>query len=205
MTTITFSHLFFDVGGVLGTDGWDHAQRGAAAVHFGIDRDDMEERHQAVAGMLEQGRIGLDDYLRATVFHTPRAFGLDDFKAFMREQSVPDAGSLELARSLARTGRYRLMTLNNESDELNRWRIEHFGLRGTFSAFFTSCWIGIAKPAPRIYELALAMSQAEPAASVFIDDRERNLEPARALGMHAILFRGADALRAELMEVGVTA
>ena len=33
---------------------------------------------------------------------------------------------------------------------------------------------------------------------MFIDDRPENLEPAKALGMHAILFESAEQLRASL-------
>jgi putative hydrolase of the HAD superfamily len=97
------------------------------------------------------------------------------------------------------------MTLNNESDELNQHRLDAFGLRDIFVAFFSSCWVGVLKPALRIYEVALAMAQAEPGASVFIDDRVRNLEPAKELGMHAIHFTDAARLRDELARVGVAA
>ena len=47
------------------------------------------------------------------------------------------------------------------------------------------------------------MSQAEPDSSVFIDDRERNLEPARDLGMRTIRFTDAPRLRQELAGLGV--
>jgi putative hydrolase of the HAD superfamily len=95
------------------------------------------------------------------------------------------------------------MTINNESAELNQYRLELFGLRDIFITFFSSCWVGTLKPARRIYEAALAMSQAEAADSVFIDDRERNLEPARALGMRTIRFTDAPGLRQELAAMGV--
>jgi putative hydrolase of the HAD superfamily len=51
--------------------------------------------------------------------------------------------------------------------------------------------------------VALAMSQADPAASVFIDDRERNLEPAGALGMHTIRYTDAAHLEQDLAALGV--
>jgi putative hydrolase of the HAD superfamily len=95
------------------------------------------------------------------------------------------------------------MTINNESAELNLHRLEQFGLRDIFIAFFSSCWVGVLKPARRIYELALAMSQADPENSVFIDDRERNLEPAGSLGMRTIRFTDAARLRQELAGLGV--
>jgi putative hydrolase of the HAD superfamily len=200
---VTVSHVFFDIGGVLGTNGWDREQRAGVARHFGLDVAELEDLHGEAAAMLEQGRMSLDEYLRCTVFFRPRPFDPAEFKACMLAQSTPFPESIDLARALARTGRYRLMTINNESDELNRYRLEQFGLRDIFTAFFSSCWLGLLKPARRIYEVALAMSQAEPEASVFIDDRERNLEPARALGMQAIRFTDAIRLRQELADIGV--
>jgi putative hydrolase of the HAD superfamily len=200
---VVITHLFFDIGGVLGSNGWDREQRATAVQHFGLDPAELEDRHRDAIGMLEQGRMALDEYLRSTVFHRPRAFGPDEFKAYMLSQGRPFPESIEVARSLARTGRYRLMTINNEAAELNRHRIEEFGLRDVFAAFFSSCWLGVMKPALRIYETALAMSQAEPACSVFVDDRERNLEPARALGMRTIHFTDVARLRQELAGLGV--
>ena len=97
------------------------------------------------------------------------------------------------------------MTLNNESEELNAYRLRLFGLAPIFTAFFSSRWLGVTKPARRFYELALAMAQADPAPSVFIDDREQNLAPARALGMQALRFTAPDALRRDLAGLGVTA
>jgi putative hydrolase of the HAD superfamily len=108
-----------------------------------------------------------------------------------------------IARAFAYTGRHRLMTLNNESAELNRYRLRHFGLTGIFDAFFSSCWLGALKPSPRIFELALNLSQADPVRSVFIDDREENVASARELGFHTIRFRDARQLESELYALGI--
>ena len=197
------THVFFDIGGVLGTNGWDLEQRTTAVRHFGLDARELEDRHGETIVVLEQGRMALDEYLRCAVFHRPRSFDLEEFKAFMLAQSVPFPATIDLARALARTGRYRLMTINNESAELNQYRLERFGLRDIFTTFFSSCWVGVVKPARRIYELALAMSQADPTTSVFIDDRERNLEPVQTLGMRTIHFTDAPRLRQELAGLGV--
>jgi putative hydrolase of the HAD superfamily len=200
---VTITHVFFDIGGVLGTNGWDREQRAAAVRHFGLDAADLEDRHDESVAILEQGRMTLDEYLHCAVFYRPRSFTTEEFKAYMLAQSSPFPETIELARGLARSGRYRLMTINNESAELNRYRLEHFGLRDLFITFFSSCWVGILKPAQRIYEVALAMAQAKPEESVFIDDRDRNLEPARGLGMRTIRFTDAAQLRRELAELGV--
>jgi putative hydrolase of the HAD superfamily len=200
---VTVTHIFFDIGGVLGSNGWDREQRAGTARHFGLDVAELEDLHGETIAMLEQGRMSLDEYLRCTVFYRPRPFEPEEFKACMLAQSAPFPETIDLARELARTERYRLMTINNESAELNQHRLQQFGLRDIFIAFFSSCWVGDLKPARRIYEVALAMSQAEPDSSVFIDDRERNLEPARALGMRTIRFTDALQLRQELAGLGV--
>jgi putative hydrolase of the HAD superfamily len=200
---VTITHVFFDVGGVLGTNGWDRNERASAARQFGLDPGELEEMHSEAVSMLEIGRTTLDEYLRTAVFYQPRSFTPETFKAYMLGMSQPSPEAIELARGLADTGRYRMMTLNNESAELNQHRIERFGLRDIFVAFFTSCWMGVLKPARRIYEVTLAMTQADPACSVFIDDRERNLEPARALGMRTIRYAGVEGLKRELAELGV--
>ena len=197
------THAFFDVGGVLGSSGWGSEPRARAVERFGLDAADFDRCHREVVGPWEEGRLSLDEYLDATVFGAPRPFSRAEFTAFMLAQSWPYPETIALARALGATGRLRLMTLNNESAELNAHRLKLFGLAPIFAAFFSSCWLGAAKPSRRIYELALAMAQADPAHSVFIDDREQNLAPARALRMHVVRFTDAEALRHELAALGV--
>ena len=66
-------HLFFDIGGVMLTNGWDHDSRKAAATHFGLDWEEFRDRHDMVARDFDEGRMSLDDYLTRTVFYRPRA------------------------------------------------------------------------------------------------------------------------------------
>lgn len=198
-------YLFFDIGGVLATNAWSSAQRRNAVERFGLDLAEFEQQHRDAVGTFEQGRMTLDEYLDATVFYRERAFTREEFVSFMRAESRPDERTIALARRLAATGRYRLMTLNNESLDLNLHRIERFGLRDIFGAFFSSCWLGSAKPSRRIYELALGISQARPDQAVFIDDRSPNLVPADALGMTTIHFTTGDRLAGQLAALGVAA
>jgi putative hydrolase of the HAD superfamily len=122
---------------------------------------------------------------------------------FIYAQSRPNPDSLALARELA--GRYLMATINNESTELNSYRIEKFGLRDIFTAFFSSCFLRLRKPNLAIYRLALDVMQKAPEECCFIDDRPLNLDGARQLGMHVIQFQDPDQLRRELAELGVVA
>jgi putative hydrolase of the HAD superfamily len=205
MTVI--NQLFFDIGGVLGSNGWDREQRGEAVTRFQLDAEDFQYRHEETVGAFESGQISLDEYLDVTVFWRRREFSGEQFKKFMFGLSVAWPDSLDVVRRLrqsirGRATRVRLATLNNESRELNQHRIRHFGLCDLFDVFFSSCWLGVRKPTREIYERVLGMTQADPARSVFVDDREQNLAPARALGMQTIHFTGAPALAQSLAELG---
>jgi putative hydrolase of the HAD superfamily len=190
--------VLFDVGGVLGTNAWDGEQRAEAVAKFGLDNDDFQYRHEEMVGAFESGEVSLDEYLAVTVFCAPRSFSPDDFRRFMFAQSVAWPDSIAIARELAGSGQVRLATLNNESEELNRYRIDSFGLRDIFPAFFTSCWLGVRKPTRHMYERVLGMTQADPARTVFIDDRIQNLAPAASLGVQTLHFTTAQKLRTDL-------
>jgi len=195
--------IFFDIGGVLLSDGWGHNSRRAAAEKFGLDWEEYTERHEKVAHALETNRLSLEQYLTRAIFYRPRAFTRDEFRAFIFEQSRPRAETIELVSQLAAARKYSLATINNEILELNQYRIETFGLRRYFPIFFSSCFLGLRKPDEAIYRLALEVTQQAPADCIFIDDREVNLECPRELGLHTILFRDPADLRSQLREQGV--
>ena len=194
--------VLFDIGGVLGSNGWDREQRAAAIEHFGIDAEDFQYRHEETVGALEAGQISLEEYLDVTVFGAPQAFSRAEFKEFMFAQSIPWPDSIEVARAVAQSG-VRMATLNNESEELNCHRIAQFGLGTIFPTFFSSCWLGVRKPTHRIYDRVFGMTQAAPERTVFVDDRMQNLNPAAAMGVKTILFENAAQLRASLRAFGL--
>jgi putative hydrolase of the HAD superfamily len=196
--------ILFDIGGVLGTNAWDREQRQVAVDRFGLDADDFQYRHEETVGALESGHMTLDEYLDVTVFCAPRSFSPDEFKTFMFAQSVAWPDSIAVARELTRTGRFRMATLNNEGEELNRHRIDLFGLHDVFPTFFTSCWLGTRKPSRHIYRQVLGMTQADPARTVFVDDRLQNLAPAASLGIRTVQFTDARKLRADLSALGLS-
>jgi putative hydrolase of the HAD superfamily len=117
--------------------------------------------------------------------------------------SQPDTETLALARHLASSGKYLMSTINNESKELNSYRIQTFGLREIFTLFVSSCFVGLRKPEEGIYRLALDMTQRPPEQCCFIDDRPLNLESASRLGIHTIRKETAEQLRQELRKLGV--
>jgi len=200
---VSLTHVFFDIGGVLGTNGWDREQRARALQKFGIEEDDFEHRHHQVVSEFETGAMSLEEYLDVTVFYAPRLFTREDFELYMLSLSEPNAYTLEIAKHVAAAGRVRLMTMNNESAVLNVYRIERFGLKSIFLTFLSSCWLGCRKPQRSFFERGLAIAQAEAGASLLVDDREQNVAPAAALGMHTIHYTNPQSLAKELAQFGV--
>lgn len=195
--------IFLDVGGVILTNGWDSAARQAAVAKFALDGKDFEARHEIAFPGYETGKSTLDEYLEHTVFYTKRPFSPNEFAEFMYSVSQELPESRAVADSVARTGRYLMASLNNEGAELNDYRVRQFDLRRTFTAFFSSCYVGARKPNLQIYQMALNVTQRRPEECLFVDDREANLEPARKLGMDVVHFRNASQLKADFQKRGI--
>jgi putative hydrolase of the HAD superfamily len=200
---LSLTHVFFDIGGVLGTNGWDREQRARALQKFGVDDEDFEHRHHQVVSEFETGAMSLEEYLDVTVFYTPRLFSREDFELYMLSLSEPNPYTIEIAKHVATAGRVRLMTMNNESAVLNVYRIDRFGLKAIFLTFLSSCWLGCRKPQRMFFERALGIAQAEAGASLLVDDRDQNLAPAASLGMHTIRYTDPESLARELAQYGV--
>src|SRR5215216_197496 len=165
--------LFFDIGGVLLSNGWGHESRQAAAKKFGFDYEEMNWLHEFIFSIYEIGSITLDEYLDTTLFYRSRDFTREDFKDFIFAQSVQLPNMLEwLVRWKTRNSdRFRFISINNEGRELNDYRIRKYSLHDCFDAFVSSCEVGMRKPDPGIFRLAMGIVQAKPAECIYFDDR----------------------------------
>ncbi len=199
-----FDVILFDVGGVLLTNGWDHRERAAVLRQFNLDYDAFEARHAAPYDAWERGAIRADEYLDAAVFYEPRSFTREEFFAALCAQSQPMTdGALGILSEISASNQCMVGALNNEAREPNEYRFERYGLRAYFQFAFSSCYMGLRKPAPAIYRRVLDILGKPAERILFIDDREENVAGARDAGIRAIRFLGAGALRATLEDIGV--
>jgi putative hydrolase of the HAD superfamily len=199
-----FDVILFDVGGVLLTNGWDTGERAAVLERFGLDRAEFEAQHIKSYRAWEIGAISLQTYLQETVFYEPRSYTLEEFfPAICAGSKLLPNGALGILNQLAASNQCLLGALNNEARETNEYRFTHFGLRKLFQVALSSCYLGLRKPEPAIYLRALDILGRPAERVLFIDDREENVTGAAAVGMKAILFVGADALRMELERLEV--
>jgi len=200
---VEITTLFWDIGGVILTNGWDRGSRKEAAAAFHLDWEEFQDRHDLSFPAFDSGLITLNEYLDRTLFHRSRSFSREEFIAFMFAQSKEYPETRGILDKVSRSGKYFVGAINNEPLEFNHYRIEAFDLRRNFLVFFSSCYVRSRKPEETIYRIALEVTQRPPEKCLFIDDRALNLESPRRLGMNTIQYQDAEQLRAELGKFGV--
>lgn len=117
------------------------------------------------------------------------------------EKPVP--GSWEIAESLAASG-VPLFAITNWAAETWPHALETYPrLDGIFRDIVVSGQVGQLKPQPEIYRQLLDRNGLMAGECLFIDDSPANVAGARAIGMDAVHFVGADDLARELRARGL--
>jgi putative hydrolase of the HAD superfamily len=195
--------LFLDIGEVLLTNGWDHIMREHAAQVFDLDYEEMNERHHLTFDTYEEGKLSLYEYLNRVVFYKERPFSLEEFKAFMFEQSQPHSEMIEMIRSLKSRHHLKIAAVSNEGRELTIYRIEKFNLGEFIDFFISSCFVHFRKPDKDIYRIALDIAQVPPSQVFYIDDRPMFIDVAESLGISGIVHRSYESTKKSLQALGL--
>jgi len=193
--------LFFDIGGVLLSNGWGHESRKKAAEKFGLDYEEVNAMHNFIFNVYEIGSISLDEYLDTVIFNHPRDFAREDFKEFIYRQSVELPDTLKWLKAWKKDCGFRVISINNEGKELNDYRVKKFKLHDCFDAFISSCEVKMRKPDPGIFSLAMGVALAQPGQCVYFDDRIMFVKAAQKLGIRAFLHSGFESTKAILEEL----
>jgi putative hydrolase of the HAD superfamily len=201
MASVT--HLFLDIGGVLLTNGWDRAMRQEAARTFGLDYEEMNERHHLTFATYEEGKATLDEYLDRTVFYEERPFTREEFRAFMFARSQPLPGMLDYVAGLKRRHNLKCAAVSNEGRDLTVFKVRTFELYKVVDFFVCSCFVHFRKPDEDIWRIALDIALADPDRVVYIDDRPLFVEVAEGLGLKGIVHTGLAPTKAALGRLGL--
>ncbi|HWL89724.1 MAG TPA: HAD family hydrolase [Actinomycetota bacterium] len=187
---MTIEMVFLDIGGVLYDDtvyarAWHRALRDAGA-HF-TDADFDQEyararteqsgsfRRRLMARFLPDGDLRELETLAGRYWHYPPSALYDD--------AVPCLEELQ--------GRYRLGVIANQPGEV-RTALHRDGLEPFFEVWGVSDDLGVGKPDPALFELAVKAAGVAPGTSVMVGDRlDYDMRPAAQVGMRTIwMLRG---------------
>jgi len=204
-TSAPVTALFLDIGGVMLTNGWDRRSREAAAKKFNLDLDELNDRHRMTFDTYEAGKLNLDEYLKRAVFYQPRPFTIEDFRAFMYDQSEAYPEMIELVRALKAKYGLRIAVVNNEGRELNEHRIRTFKLYEFVDFFISSCFVHFRKPDVDIWKVALDIAQVPRENVVYIDDRNMFVQVAESLGLRGIThnYKNVEQTKQALAKMGL--
>jgi putative hydrolase of the HAD superfamily len=203
MTTAAWDAVIFDYGGVLcyaptQQDLSEYARRSGVeeATFFGLYAVTRDYYGRSAAGYPERWQ------------QAATASGVevsqDSVKRFIAMESRlwtrPNAGTLALAREAKARGS-KIAILSNMTFDLLGILKSKFDWLADFDVRVWSCDYGCAKPDETIYRACLEALSCEPGRSLFFDDRLRNVEGAKRIGMDARLFESAEQARS-IMEQG---
>lgn len=114
----------------------------------------------------------------------------------------PIPGTADLLWELKRRGTPVYCITNFSVDKLDQAR-KRFEELNAFDGIVVSGEVRLLKPDAAIYRRLLDQHGLRAEDTLFIDDVERNVEGARAVGMHAVRFIDAATLRDDLMSYGL--
>lgn len=197
-------NVIFDLGGVL--IDWDPALAfadvftGRAEAEAWMARIDFPGWNR----MQDGGRSFAQGLTDARACHGDEARHLSGYlAAFPVTIEKPVPGTWQIAEALVARN-VPLYGLTNWAAETWPYALDLHPRLGTlFTDILVSGRVGLLKPEPAIYRLLMDRNRLVAEECIFIDDSAANVEGARALGMEAIHFTGAEALGDELARRGV--
>ena len=153
----------------------------------------------AVAQAIDKGDIGVEEwYVRLSALSNQPA---DVIRQEFETKTQLNHRMLELIDELH--GNYKTGLVTNSPQDLVRKILRTNNLEKHFDEIVISGEVGLVKPDPAIFEVALERLGVNAPKAVFIDDLESYLEGAKEVGIQGILFKDVDQLKADLMKLGV--
>ena len=189
---MTLRAVIYDVGRViLRTE--DQSPRLKWAERLGVTPEVLSATvfDSELAAEATVGRIPAE----AAWAHVAVTFGLDaDALAQLRADFFAgdrcDGALVAFLRSLRPA--YKTGILSNAWSDGRQVIAGKFALDDAADDLVISAEVGVAKPDPRIYELATTRLGVRPEETIFVDDFVRNIDGARRFGMRAVHFRNRE-------------
>ena len=183
--------VLFDLGGVIVRTEYQ-APRQHLAERFGMDYDDMDRivfggGASGSAARATLGEISEDEHWLNVMKVLKRpASECERIRAEFYAGDVIDRALLDFLRSIK--PKYKTGLISNAWSGLRNYILrEKFD--DAFEYMIISAEVGVAKPDPKIFQIALEQLQVKPNEAVFVDDFIENIEACKKIGMKAILFK----------------
>jgi epoxide hydrolase-like predicted phosphatase len=193
--------VIFDFGGVL-VGMVDDRPRLKLAEQLGVPLSRLDDLvfFSSSAQKASIGAITVDMHWEAV----REALGIkpDDLQSFLDQYWSADDVNWELLDFIKGLHpAYKVGLLSNAWDNLRQTMHTRWNIDGLFDELVISAEVGMVKPDPRIFHLALEKLGVQPTDAVFIDDMVANVDAARQQGIAAIQFLDTKQTLANLQEL----
>lgn len=192
--------VIWDIGGVIMRTE-DPAPRAELAAELGVTREYLndlvfggEQGTQAQIGEINQQEMW--DYVRSELRIAPGEH--PDLRERFFGGDVLDTQLVDFIRSLKPS--FKIGIISNAWSQVAASLVE-WGIDDAFEMVVGSGDVGIMKPDPRIFQIALERLSLAPVEAVFVDDFIQNVHGAQALGINAIHFRSREQAIQELEQL----
>lgn len=198
MSTNPLRAIIWDLGGVL-VRTEDPTPRTQLAKRLGLERSALETLVFAgeSGARAQRGQISAQEHWQ----NLGHLFGLNqaELRQLQRDfwgGDVVDYDLVAFIRTLR--PRYKTALLSNAFSDLRHYLTRVWRITDAFDALVISAEVKMMKPEAGIYRLVLEKLEVAPQQALFIDDSQPNLEGARAIGIHALLFQSPQQIRMEI-------
>jgi putative hydrolase of the HAD superfamily len=199
-----FRVLYSDIGGVLGTNGWDTDIRHNVCVKFNVSPEEIDKRHQLMFDSYERGFMKFEEYLRWVFFDSPRPFSVEELRDFVFTASVPWPQNIALFQQVKKANGLKFGLISNEGQGITEYRMTAFGLREVADFIVVSHCVHMRKPDKQIWQLALDLAQVTAEECLYVDDREMFVKVAASMGFTAFQNVDLDSTREKFQSLGLT-
>jgi epoxide hydrolase-like predicted phosphatase len=193
--------VIFDLGGVL-LRTTDFTPREQLATRLGMNRHELEEFifGRQSGDMAQRGEITVGqhwDNLCHQLNYSPQ-----ELQALLNEffgYDQLDNSLVDYVRKLHAS--YKTGLLSNAWDDLRQVIAEKWHFEDAFDDMIISAEVGLAKPDRRIFQLAVDRLGVEANQAIFVDDMQRNVDGAKAVGMLGIRFQTPQQVQDDLEQL----
>jgi putative hydrolase of the HAD superfamily len=201
---MTLRAVIFDYGLVLSGPP-EPAARARLLEISGLHPDIFDAHYWKYRLAYDRGTLNGRTYWQTIAHDTGLSLSPQQIEALIEQDvllwATVDPIMLEWVRRVQAAG-IKTAVLSNMGEDLLVYMRENFRWLDRFHQLTWSCELNVIKPMAEIYTHTLESLNVHANEALFLDDRAENVAGARVVGIHALLFRGVDALQADLEREG---
>ncbi|MEK7079554.1 MAG: HAD family phosphatase [Patescibacteria group bacterium] len=188
--------ILFDLGGVLFTNGTKIFVHQLSTAYNIPEEKVKDVLDGDIGSQYREAKITRDMFWR----QVKESLNIKEETSVLEKQWIDGyeliSGTKQIIEELSK--KYKIYYLSDNVKERVDALDRKFDFKKLFQGGIFSHEVGVRKPNPKIYEYALSVSGSLPNETVFIDDKQKMLDPAVKIGMKTILFTSPEKLMEDL-------